>query len=120
METQKYRGVAYLLGSSSTYHADGSDTGTAINRHRYRHHTIQRVKKNGEAGNPAIVLQFCLVPDESVVDTAGWTTFATLNDSTPYVTVANVVFGAIRAVRTDDVATPVQVICASGNIRNED
>ncbi len=115
METSKYRPVDFLLGSQSTY-STGNIVGSPLNRNAYRNHIIQRIVKDADVGdNPAIILQFCLNSVDEIQDAQEWTTFATLNNTTRYVTVPNVYFSAVRAVRSDSTTSNVKVMIGSSN-----
>ena len=107
--------VCFLLGDKGT--ADGkysnaNVTGTTFRRHRFRHHTFQRVVKTGEVGNPAVTLQVCL-RDPDVAE--NWSTFGTLNDAAPLLFFGRTMLPYVRAVRSDSSTVKIKVLVASAN-----
>lgn len=115
METSKYRPVEFLLGSQSTY-STGNVVGSPVNRNAYRSHIVQRIVKDADVGdNPVVLVQFCLNTVDEIADAQEWTTFATLDNTTKFVSISDVFFSAVRAVRSDSTTSNVKVLIGSSN-----
>jgi hypothetical protein len=119
MDTSKYRPLAYLLGSKTTYSAADA-VGSPANRNMYRHHTFQRIVKDEGGGNPAVKIQARIIPVEDAVDAAEWSTIATLNNSTPIAFFGHTLLPAVRAVRDDGSTVEIKVLVFSGNDRDDE
>jgi hypothetical protein len=115
----KYSPFAYLLGTDSTWSA-ANVTGPTTPRALFRHHTVQRIVKNGEAGNPAVLIQMRILPEDALADTQAWTTIATLDNTTRHVFIPNSMLVYIRAVRADDSTDQLKVVVYSGNDRDDE
>ena len=111
--------MCFLFGNSGT--SDGSYSAAdavsdVIKRMRYRHHTVQRILKEGEGGNPAVLIQMCL---KDIDEEENWVTIATLNNTTTYLMLSDAVIPYLRAKRSDGSTDKVKVIVMSGNDRSE-
>lgn len=119
MDTNKYRPLAYLLGSKTTYSAANVE-GEPTNRNMYRHHTFQRIVKNSGGGNPAVKIQARIIPVDDAVDTDEWVTIAVLNNAQPVIFFGNTMLPAVRAVRDDSSNVNIKVLAFSGNDRDDE
>lgn len=107
--------MVYLLGSAGiadAAYSAAAASGDALDRNAFRHHVFQRVVKAGDSGNPVFEIQISLIGSPAAED---WTKVATLDDTTPVVTLSNVHFPRIRAVRTGVTTTRAKVLVMSAN-----